>query len=306
MQPDAPTKNANQLPDAPPEPPMRTGQDVRLAARANSCTVTSGLAPGYVQTNLVVLPSRYAADFRLLCQRNPVPCPLVGESTALGSFDTFKSYLPGVGSKDMLRNVDIRRDAPRYNVYYDGKIKKDRCTDIVEDWTDDHVAFLIGCSFSFETALTAAGLPPRHTVLGRNVAMYGTTLPLLPAGVFTGGTAVVSMRVYPASQIEKVRDITRAYATMHGEPLAWGWDAVERLGIKDIDVPEWGDAPLGISGQPLGQSLGSQDEVPVFWGCGVTPQDAVMRASLKGTVMAHAPGCMVLMDVHDSDVVTAL
>ena len=306
MQTAATTTKVGQLPDALSGPLLKTGQDVRLAARANSCTVTSGLAPGYVQTNLIVLPSRYATDFRLLCQRNPVPCPLVGESTKPGSFSTFNSYIPGVDGKDMLRNVDIRRDAPRYNVYDNGNVKKDRCTDIVKDWTDDHVAFLIGCSFSFETALTAAGLPPRHTVLGRNVAMYRTTLPLLPAGVFTGGTAVVSMRVYPASQIEKVRDITRVYATMHGEPLDWGWGAVERLGIKDIDVPEWGDSPLGITGQPLGQSLGSQDEVPVFWGCGVTPQDAVMRSSLKGTVMAHAPGCMVLMDVHDSDVVTTL
>ncbi|TQS31799.1 hypothetical protein Golomagni_07909, partial [Golovinomyces magnicellulatus] len=169
MQTAATTTKTGQLPDALSGPLLKTGQDVRLAARANSCTVTSGLAPGYVQTNLIVLPSQYATDFRLLCQRNPVPCPLVGESTKPGSFSTFNSYIPGVDGKDMLRNVDIRRDAPRYNVYDNGNVKKDRCTDIVEDWTDDHVAFLIGCSFSFETALTAAGLPPRHTVLGRNV-----------------------------------------------------------------------------------------------------------------------------------------
>lgn len=284
---------------------LRTGEDVRLAARANTCTVTSGLAPGFIQTNLIVLPSRYASDFRMLCARNTVPCPLVAESTAPGKWDDFKSCLPGIDGRDMLPNVDIRRDAPRFNVYENGELSKTNCTDIAKEWTEEHVAFLIGCSFSFESALTTAGLLPRHTLMGRNVPMYRTSLPLCPAGVFTGGTFVVSMRVYAAAQIEQVRNITRAYANTHGEPIAWGWDAIQRLGIKDIDSPEWGDFPLDWNGETLGKALGSEDDVPVFWGCGVTPQEAVMKASLEGTVMAHAPGHMVLLDIQDSEIVTS-
>lgn len=280
---------------------LRTGKDVRLAARENKCGVTSGLAPGYVQTNLIVLPSRYAADFRLLCARNPVPCPLVAETASSGEWSKVKSTLPGISGSSMLSDIDIRRDAPRYNVYVDTKLTKSGCPDIVEEWTDDHVGFLIGCSFSFETALTAAGLLPPHTLLRRNVPMYRTKLALCPAGVFTGGTFVVSMRTYPRSEIEKVREITRSYVSTHGEPVDWGWDALGRLGIADIDVPQWGDAPLARDGRSLGELKGSDQEVPVFWGCGVTPQEAVMRAGLEGVIMAHAPGHMILLDCQDSD-----
>jgi uncharacterized protein YcsI (UPF0317 family) len=122
--------------------------------------------------------------------------------------------------------------------------------------------------------------------------MYRTTIPLCPAGVFTKGTYVVSMRPYKLSDIDEVRDITREYTAVHGEPLDWGWDAVARLGIKNIDVPEWGDMPLNRDGCPLSwnqSSLGENAEVPVFWGCGVTPQEAVMKADLKGTIMGKKP-----------------
>jgi uncharacterized protein YcsI (UPF0317 family) len=285
-------------------PSLKTGLDVRLAARANACTTTSGLAAGYVQANLIVLPSRYAADFRLLCERNPVPCPLIAESASTGTWDSVQSYTKGLEGSALLSDADLRRDAPKYNVYKDSKLVKGGCADIVHEWTDDHVAFLIGCSFSFETALTSAGLSPRHNATGRNVPMYRTNLPLCPARVFTGGTFVVSMRPYPAKSIEQVREITRAYSSTHGEPIAWGWDAIGKLGIADIDVPEWGDGPLTLDGSPLGSMEGSVEEVPVFWGCGVTPQEAVMKAGLKGVIMAHAPGHMLLLDCQDSDVAT--
>ncbi|KAH8888018.1 DUF1445 domain-containing protein [Thozetella sp. PMI_491] len=282
---------------------LATGREVRLAARHNACATTSGLAPGFLQANLIVLPSRYAADFRLLCARNPVPCPLVGESAGPGSWNNFKSCLPGIEGSSMLDDIDIRRDAPKFNVYKDAKLVKEGCADIVSEWTDDHVAFLVGCSFSFESALTAAGLPPRHTVLGRNVPMYRTTLQLCPAGVFTNGTFVVSMRPYSKSHIKKVRDITRPYALTHGEPIAWGWEAVQNLGIKDLNSPEWGEAPLTKDGGRLSDVWGSEDDVPVFWGCGVTPQEAVMKAELEGIILAHAPGHMVLLDTKDSEII---
>ncbi|KAI0480766.1 hypothetical protein GGR56DRAFT_688100 [Xylariaceae sp. FL0804] len=297
---------------------LTTGKDVRLYARSQQeCSVTSGLAPSYLQANLLILPSRYADDFRLLCARNPVPCPLIGESAGPGRWDAVRSCLPGVDGPRMASDVDIRRDAPRYNVYDGSTLAKAGCADVVAEWTPDHVAFLIGCSFSFETALTAAGLPPLHTAQRRNVPMYRTQLRLCPAGVFEGATCVVSMRAYRRRDVEAVRRVTRAYVATHGEPVAWGWDGARDLGIRDVDVPQWGDAPLTADGRPLGElersrgagggggdGDGDDDDelVPVFWGCGVTPQEAVMRADLEGTIMAHSPGHMLLLDCQDHDI----
>ncbi|KAI0550230.1 DUF1445-domain-containing protein [Xylaria curta] len=282
---------------------LQTGRDVRLYARSHPCPNTSGLAPTYLQANLVILPSKYASDFRLLCTRNPVPCPLVAESSAPGRWDSIRSYLPGLDGEAVLTDVDIRTDAPKYNVYKDSKLVKSGCSNIMDDWTDDHVAFLIGCSFSFESSLTIAGLPPLHITMKQNVPMYRTSIPLCPAGVFTGSTFVVSMRPYRARDVSSVRNVTRAFFATHGEPIAWGWEAVKALGIEDIDSPQWGDAPTTQDGVPLGNLSGDDELVPIFWGCGVTPQEAVMRTNLEGVIMSHAPGHMLLLDCKYSEIV---
>ncbi|KAB5518175.1 hypothetical protein GE09DRAFT_515045 [Coniochaeta sp. 2T2.1] len=289
-----------------PSPPFATGLSVRLASRTgNLQTVTSGQAPTHLQANLIVLPSRYASDFRLLCSRNPVPCPLLAESSSSGSFSSLKSHLTsrfGV-PVDVASDIDLRRDAPGYRVYRDGKLLSEtEQRNIVAEWTEDHVGFLIGCSYSFESALSRAGLPPRHVVMNRNVAMYRTTVPLCPAGVFTGGTYVVSMRPYRPSEIERVRDVTRPFVQTHGEPIAWGWEGAKRLGIRDITKPEWGDVVLGEDGKTVFSEEEDGEYVPVFWGCGVTPQNAVMMAGLEGTVMGHAPGHMIVLDVREGEV----
>lgn len=276
-------------------PILSTGSEVRQAAKLNTITLTSGLAPSYLQANLIVLPSRHAQDFRLLCQRNPVPCPLLAESAYTGSYAELKSYIPGIPGWDLASAVDIRNDAPRYMIYRQGRLTCSHVPSIEAEWTDDHVAFLIGCSYSFETALAAHDLVPRHMLMNRNVAMYRTNIPLCPAGIFVRGTCVVSMRPYNSSQIEAVRSITRPFVLTHGEPVAYGWDAVRALGISDIHTPEWGDAPLSLDGGAFGG-----EDVPVFWGCGVTPQLAVMCAGLDA--MAHAPGHMIVLDVKDEDV----
>jgi uncharacterized protein YcsI (UPF0317 family) len=276
-----------------------TGLSARRAARDGTYTsVTAGLAPTYIQANLIILPTRYASDFRLLCQRNTVPCPLLAESKAPGKWDELKSCINGIADEKIAAEVDLKRDVPKYTIYKDGA-RVSETKDITREWMEDHVAFLIGCSYSFETALMVSGLPPRHVTMGRNVSMYRTNIPLCPAGVFTGATYVVSMRPYKKTEIETVRDVTRPYVATHGEPIAWGWDAVERLGIKDINVPEWGDATLTLDGRPLIE--GDGEVVPVFWGCGVTPQEAVVRANLKGMVMGHAPGHMLVLDLKEED-----
>jgi uncharacterized protein YcsI (UPF0317 family) len=199
-------------------------------------------------------------------------------------------------------------------VYRDGHVDASKIgvTDVVDEWSDDHVAFLVGCSFSFENALSATNLPPPHLTYVRNVPMYRTTLPLNPAGIFTGGTYVVSMRFYHEKHVETVRSVTRPYGLTHGEPVDWGWDAVNRLGIVDLARPEFGDAPVLPDGTILeegmtkGMRQGDGDGggiVPVFWGCGVTPQDAVRKAGLNGVVIGHQPGHMLVLDVKDTDIV---
>ncbi|KAF2136162.1 uncharacterized protein K452DRAFT_292612 [Aplosporella prunicola CBS 121167] len=280
---------------------ISTGLEARLAACENTILSTSGIAPGYLQANLIVLPSRFAADFRLLCFRNPVPCPLLAESASVGNHSYLKSWMKDIADDKVAHCIDIRTDAPRYMVYRDGKLLKAKCKDLTEEWTEDHVAFLIGCSYSFETALAAAGLLPNHTVWGRVVPMYRTNLPLCPAGVFTGSTYTVSMRLYKKSDVEKVRGITRPYVATHGEPIAWGWEAVRVLGVSNINRPDWGETPFTAEGKAL--EIGDKENVPVFWGCGVTPQEAVMRASLPGVVMGHAPGHMIVLDVKENQVI---
>ena len=284
------------------KPQLVTGADTRLAARKNTILSTCGLSPTYLQANLIILPQRYATDFRLLCQRNPVPCPLVAEF-APGQPMTVKSNLPGISDEAIAKGIDIRTDAPRYNVYKDGQLVED-VADLHKSWNkagEEHVAFLIGCSFSFENALKTAGFAPRNMVLDRMVPMYRTSIPLNAAGVFSGSTMVVSMRPYPKKDVEAVRAISRPYVTTHGEPVAWGWDCLDKLGIKDVNIPQWGDAPVTADGKPL--SEGDEENIPVFWGCGVTPQEAVMAAKLEGTVMGHVPGHMVVLDVKESDVI---
>jgi uncharacterized protein YcsI (UPF0317 family) len=282
---------------------LRDGYATRLAARKGQWSQsTSGVADTYLQANILVLPSRYADDFRNLCARNPVPCPLIAESAEPGNPSKLKSYLPRVSDQDLAANLDIRTDCPRYNVYSGSKLIRSPVGEILSQWSEDHFAFIIGCSQSFESALIRAGLEIRHLSQGRTVPMYYTNVPLNPSGVFSGSKYVVSMRPFKRQDIELVREITRRYLPTHGEPVAWGWKALEQLGIENIDRVQWGHEPQTADGRPLSAVFGDDNNVPVFWGCGVTPQAAVMNAALEGTIMAHYPGEMLVMDCREDDV----
>lgn len=284
-----------------------SGLDARLQCRTNALdSPTTGVAPGYLQANLIVLPSRYAKDFAILCARNPVPCPLLASSATPGDFKNFKSHIPGISDEKIAKGIDIRTDVSRYNVYINGQLSETSIPSIEAHWdATGHVAFLIGCSYSFENALMVAELPPPHMLHGRNVSMYRTSVPLAPAGEFKNSTYVVSMRLYRRSEVEKVRDITRPYVATHGEPIAWGWDGMRALGIQSLDTIGWGDLPVSADGLAVEESVEEAKEdglVPVFWGCGVTPQLAVMSAKIPGVVVGHSPGYMVILDVEEEDI----
>src|SRR5688572_11144568 len=144
--------------------PAETGLAARLRVRRGEDRLpTAGAAPGYVQGNLAILPADLAADFLSFCHFNPKPCPLLGMS-APGD-----PRIPALGA-----DLDIRTDLPRYRVWRDGALAEET-DDIKAHWRDDLVAFVIGCSFSFEEALVADGLELRHIAQRRNVPMYRTS-----------------------------------------------------------------------------------------------------------------------------------
>jgi len=234
---------------------------------------TAGIAPGYVQGNLCILPREYAEDFEAFCERNPKPCPLLAVS-APGD-----PRLPALAA-----DLDIRTDVPSYRVFRDGEPVEDR-RDIRELWRDDLVAFVLGCSFSFEEALIEAGVPVRHVAQGRNVPMYLTNVDTAPAGPFHG-KLVVSMRAFTPANAIRAIEITSRYPRVHGAPVHIG--KPELIGIEDLDKPWVGDA-----------TEVRDDELPVFWACGVTPQ-SVVRNARPPLCITHTPGHMVLTDLTNA------
>src|SRR2546421_4386607 len=135
-----------------------TGSEARIAIRRGEFSgPTSGVAPGFVQGNLAILPAALAGDFMRFCQLNPKPCPLLAAS-APGDF-----RLPTLGD-----DLDIRTDLARYRVFRNGKLV-DEPTDIRAQWRGDLVAFVLGCSFSFEEALVEDGIELRHITCNATV-----------------------------------------------------------------------------------------------------------------------------------------
>ena len=250
---------------------MQDAGEVRRAIRRGAHTGhTAGLAPGYVQGNLCILPKEFAADFRLFCQRNPKPCPLLGVS------EPGDPRLPSLGA-----DLDLRTDVPRYRVFRDGRHVED-VADLRELWRDDLVVFVLGCSFSFEQALIEAGLPLRYVEQGKNVPMYRTSIDTVPAGPFRG-KLVVSMRPFAPADAIRAIEITSRYPTAHGAPVHLG--RPELIGIEDLSRPWVGDATEVREG-----------EIALFWACGVTPQSVVLDARLPFCI-THAPGHMLVTDL---------
>ena len=251
----------------------RTGRDARLAARGGELNgQTAGVAPGYVQGNLAILPDRLAGDFLRFCQLNPKPCPLLAASA------TGDHRLP-----TLAEDLDIRTDLPRYRVFRNGELI-DEPTDIRAHWRDDLVAFVLGCSFSFEEALLEEGLPIRHIERDVRVPMFRTNIACSPAGPFAG-PMVVTMRPFkPADAIRAVQ-ITSRFPSVHGAPVHIGLP--ESIGIADLAKPDYGD-PVPVEA----------DEIPVFWACGVTPQSVIQAAKVPFAI-THAPGLMLVTDLRN-------
>lgn len=245
--------------------------DVRKLIREGQINgPTAGMCAGYAQANLVVLEKDLAYDFLLFTQRNPASCPLLEVS------DTGSRLLRFIAD-----GADIATDIPRYRIFRNGE-PAGEYTDVSDFWQDNFVSFLIGCSFSFESALMEARIPVRHIEENCNVPMYRTNIPCTPAGAFHGNM-VVSMRPIPYRLVSRAVMVTGDMPRVHGAPVHIG--NPEYIGITDINKPDFGDM-VTIR----------EDEVPVFWPCGVTPQNVVME-SKPALAITHAPGHMLITDI---------
>ncbi|RYG73039.1 putative hydro-lyase [Lentibacillus lipolyticus] len=249
--------------------------NIRQSIRKGEWTKpTTGIDTGNTQANLVILPKKDAYDFLLFCVRNPKSCPLLEVTDA------------GVPVPDKTApDTDVRTDVPKYRIYKGGKLA-DEVTDITDFWSDDFVSFIIGCSFTFEKPLLDHGIPIRHIDEGRNVPMYRTNIPCETAGELSG-PMVVSMRPMKPENAIRAVQITSRFPSVHGAPVHIGDPGA--IGITDLGKPDFGD-DVTIN----------DDEIPVFWACGVTPQSVVMNSTID-MMITHAPGHMFITDLKEEE-----
>ena len=234
---------------------------------------TTGMVPGYVQANLTILPQSYADAFLRFCQRNPKPCPLLAVS------EPGDPHLP-----TLAKDLDIRTDVPSYRVFQDGKEVGDR-PDVTNIWQDDFVVFALGCSLSFEQAIGDAGIPQPYLEADYVVPCYVTDVDCAAAEPFRG-KLVVSMRSFRAAHAIRAIQTTTRFSAVHGAPVHLGDPKL--IGIDRLDEPYYGSRPRV-----------KDDELPVFWACGVTPQ-IVLEAARPPICITHTPAHMLVTDIPNA------
>ncbi|MEE2760081.1 MAG: putative hydro-lyase [Pseudomonadota bacterium] len=245
--------------------------ELRLRCRSGDFTgPTSGFAAGFVQANMVILPDVEAKDFAKYCARNPKPCPVLEVLNPGDPEPRASAY-----------GADVRTDLPRYRVFRDG-VPVAEPTAIDDIWEDDLVTFLLGCSFTAEEMLLEAGLPLYHIEETGFVPMFTTNIATESAGKFSG-PMVVTMRPFTPADAIKAAEITSYYPMGHGAPVHQGDPGA--IGIDDLAAPDYG-MPVKIP----------EDHIPVYWACGVTPQEAILNARPK-LAITHAPGHMFVSDI---------
>src|SRR5690625_95002 len=115
--------------------------------------------------------------------------------------------------------------------------------------------------------------------------MYKSNIPTLPTTRLSG-PMVVSMRPFVAADAIRAIQITSRFPSVHGAPVHLGDPAL--IGISDIHQADYGD-PVRIQ----------DDEIPVFWACGVTPQSVIASVRPEFSI-THAPGHMLITDIPNT------
>jgi len=248
-------------------------KNFRLLCRSNEhLGPTAGKCMEFVQTNVVFLPKTFSKDFLVFCQRNPKPCPLL-------------EYTETQEAEILAKDSDLYTDLPKYNILEEGQIVKTQ-SDISEYRSQSFDVFLLGCSFSFEQALLDNGVPVRHIEENKNVPMYITNIQCRPAGVFKG-PLVVSMRPIPSDKVSLAVQVTGMFPAVHGAPVHIGDPGL--IGIRNLDEVDYGE-----------KVTVHNNEVPVFWACGVTPMRAIIESRIP-LAITHSPGHMFVTDKRNSD-----
>jgi uncharacterized protein YcsI (UPF0317 family) len=231
---------------------------------------TNGVAPGYMQGNLVIVPEKHAANFERYCRNNPRPCPLLGIS------EPGNPRIPALAE-----DMDLRTDIGEYRIFRNGSAIG-TATDIRELWQNDFVAFVLGCSFSFEQELMKAGIPLRHLIEGNVSPMYVTNIDTAAAGEFSG-KLVVSMRGLRRQDVTRAVEITSRFPKFHGAPIHVG--TPQTIGV-DLEQPYGGHGLTKLH----------DDEMPAFWACGATAQVALEQAQPR-IAITHSRAHMVVTDL---------
>nr|MBL0703879.1 putative hydro-lyase [Sulfurospirillum sp.] len=249
-------------------------QELRKKISKDEFTIpTAGYCSGNVQTNMLVIPKKYADSFEKFAKLN---------SKAIPVLEVIKN---SHYSKILANGANLLNELPLYNIIENGKVIK-KVTKIDEYYSSDLVFFLVGCSFTFEKALVDAGISLRHVDQKCNVSMYNTNIELKPYDMFKG-KMVVSMRPVKKELVSKACVITSHYPATHGSPIQIGYP--EMIGIKDLKKPDYGDI-VEIK----------DDEIPLFWPCGVTPENVLKEVKLPFAI-THNPGHMLVCDKKDSE-----
>lgn len=252
---------------------FKTAKELREAVRIGDWTdQTAGLLPGFVQANLVILPQEFAVDFAAFCIKNPKPCPIL-DITSVGKYDTL-----------LANGADLRTDLPKYNIYKNGSLDL-VVLDLIDVWRKDFVCFLLGCSHTFEHVLLSEGIPIRYLEQGRKLSLFDTNIETISSGPFHG-TVLVSMRPIPQNMVVKATILSAKYPKFHGAPMHIGNPS--GIGV-DLRKPYVGDVLQFMPG-----------DVPVFWGCGVTPQNIALKAKIP-YMITHTPGHMFVTDKKIND-----
>lgn len=238
-------------------------------------STTAGLAKGYVQMSLTVLPEAEVSSFVAFAEANHRAVPVLKVLPKGASVPT-----------SVAAGADLRTDLSGYRVFRDGRVHEQR-TEVASMWRDDLVCVLAGCSYTFDEALEAAGIRLAHVAAGTSPAIYRTSRACVPHGAFAA-PLVVTMRLIPEDQVAEAVVATARYPDFHGKPIHIG-DPME-LGIADLTDVAFGDVPDPAPGC-----------VPVFWACNVTRHDALLEAGVSFAI-TNAPSQMFVSDVLRTDV----